>query len=333
MTDDSSMIVPPGDSHQPPAPEMASERKKPSRSGRFAFWGLLGGCLTLFVLLTIAGAGMAAVGTRPDGWWAFGPKVAIVPIEGEIFDSRETIHRLEHYASSAEVKAIVVRINSPGGAVVPSQEIYSAIRQLREEEGKPIIASLDSVAASGGYYIAVACDSIVANPGTITGSIGVIAQWFNMEDLVAWARLEPQTITSGAMKDEGSPYREMKPEERAHLQSIVTGLHEQFIRAVAEGREGKLTEAEVTLLADGRIYTGEEAVALKLIDRIGTLRDAIELAGKEGGIRGTPKTVYPRERQPGFLDLLLDGNAAKSAVRAVIGDGFTGTRFLYRWYQ
>ncbi|HEU5162466.1 MAG TPA: S49 family peptidase, partial [Thermoanaerobaculia bacterium] len=170
---------------EPVAPERRSPPPPPSpRRGRGLFWGLLGGCLGLFLLMTVLGAAMAAVGRTSGEWWKIGPKVAVVPIEGEIFESRETVDLLREYAEEPDVRALVVRINSPGGAVAPSQEIFAEIRKLREESGKPIVASLDSVAASGGYYIASACETIVSNPGTITGSIGVILQWFNLEDLV-----------------------------------------------------------------------------------------------------------------------------------------------------
>ncbi|MGH9457983.1 MAG: signal peptide peptidase SppA [Thermoanaerobaculia bacterium] len=310
----------------PPPPPPAGRR------GRGLFWGALGGCLLLFLLLTVAGSAVALVGRDSGEWWTIGPKVAIVPVEGEIFDARPVLEMLRNYAEDQSVRALVVRINSPGGAIVPSHEIFAGIRSLREETGKPIIASLDSVAASGGYYVAAGCDAIVANPGSITGSIGVIAQWFNLEGLLAWAKLDPETITSGSMKDAGSPLREMTPEERAYLQRIVSQLHQQFIRAVAEGREGKLSEAEIEKLADGRVFTGEEAFELKLVDRLGTLQDAVDLAAERAGIRGEPRTVWPREEVPGLLELLVDGQEAKTLVRELVHEPVRGMQFLYRWY-
>jgi protease-4 len=321
-----------------PQPEPAAAERRaapptpPSKRGRGIFWGLLGGCLVLFVLLTALGAAMAAVGKTSGEWWKIGPKVAVVPIEGEIFEARETVERLRGYAEDQAVRAIVVRINSPGGAVAPSQEIFAEIRRLRSETEKPIVASLDSVAASGGYYIAAACEPIVSNPGTITGSIGVILQWFNMEELVRWAKLEPQTITAGAMKDAGSPFRDLSDDERAYIQRITDQLHGQFIRAVTEGRKGKLTQGEVEKLADGRVFTGEEALQLKLVDRIGTLQDAIELAAERGGIRGEPRVIYPRRERPGLLDVLAGETSIKGVVQEVIGKPIGETRFLYRWY-
>src|SRR5262249_31373533 len=153
-----------------------------------------------------------------------------------------------------------------------------------------------TVAASGGFYIASACDQIVSNPGSITGSIGVILQWMEIKDLVNWAKMKPQTITAGAMKDAGSPYRDLTHAERAYLQRITVQLHRQFIGAVAEGRKGKMTLEDVERIADGRVFTGEEALGLKLVDRLGNLDDAVAVAAKMAGVRGRPGTLYPKKR-------------------------------------
>lgn len=322
-----------------PPPEPAAERRAvppepPKRKGRGLFWGLLGGCLVLFVGFTVLSAVAAVMARGGEGFHfpTIGPKIAIVPIEGEILESRETVERLRRYWDDRSVRGLVVRINSPGGAIVPSQEIYAEILRLRREGGKPIIASLDSVAASGGYYIAAACDTIVANPGSITGSIGVITQWMNVQDLLAWARLKPQTITSGSMKDVGSPFREMTPDERAYIQRLVLELHGQFVGAVAEAREGKITEAELRGVADGRVFTGAEAKRLKLVDEIGTLQDAVLLAARRSGLDGEPETVWPREKDPSLIELLAGGESARALASRVLGSGWTGTHFLYRWY-
>jgi protease-4 len=308
---------------EPPAPP-----KKKSRAGIF-FLGAFSGCLLLFLGIFFLAFAFAA--SRDSGTSDFklgGNKIAIVPIEGEIFESRETVEALNRYADNHSVKAIVVRLNSPGGAIAPSQEIYSEILKLRQRRGKPIVASMDSVAASGAYYIAAACDEIVANPGSITGSIGVILQWLSMEDLVKWAKMKPETITSGALKAAGSPYQELSEEERQYLHRVVLQLHSQFVRAVAAGRKGKLTEADVARLADGRIFTGEEAHALKLVDTLGNLDDAVRAAARRAGVRGEPTTIYPRRRTPTLLDLLTD-NETKSAIEWVLNR--KAARFLYRW--
>lgn len=322
-----------------PVPEPAAERRElppdpPKRKGRGLFWGLLGGCLVLFVGFTVLSALAAVMARGGEGlhFPTIGPKIAIVPIQGEILESRDTVERLRRYWDDGSVRGIVVRINSPGGAIVPSQEIYAEILRLRGEGDKPLIASLDSVAASGGYYIAAACDTIVANPGSITGSIGVITQWMNVQDLLAWARLKPETITSGAMKDVGSPFREMTPDERAYIQSLVLELHGQFVNAVVEARKGKITEAELRGVADGRVFTGAEAKRLKLVDELGTLQDAVLLAARRSGLDGEPETVWPREKDPSLIELLAGGESARALASKVLGSGWTGTRFLYRWY-
>jgi protease-4 len=319
--------VPPVESTSEPPVVAALPPKRKSRVGTF-FLGALSGCALVFgaiAFLVILGAAMG----RDSGELNFGSnKVAVIPIEGEILDARDALDALRRYANSATVKAIVIRVNSPGGAIAPSQEIYAAIRRTRADTGKPIVASLDSVAASGGFYIASACDEIVANPGSITGSIGVILQWFDVKELMQWAKLKSETITSGAMKDAGSPYRQITPEERAYFQGVVTQLHTQFVRDVAIGRKGKMTQADVARIADGRIFTGEQALAIKLVDRMGSIDDAVRRAAKLAGIRGEPTMIWPRRRERKLFDLFGDTEAAalleRIAARRV-------PQFLFRW--
>lgn len=319
---------PPPPQADPPVwnpPPAAPQPPRKSRAGMF-FLGALSGCLLVvvgFVALMI----LVAAGADSSDISIAGEKVAVVPIEGEIVDARETLDLLHKYARNSSVKAVVVRINSPGGAIAPSQEIYSAIRRIREQ-GTPVVASMDSVAASGGYYIASACDPIVANSGTITGSIGVILQWFDVKDLVTWAKLKPETITSGAMKDAGSPYREMTDAERQYFQGIVTQLHSQFVRDVAAGRKSKLKIEDVARIADGRIFTGEQALALKLVDQIGTIDDAVRTAGELGGIDGEPAKLWPRRRELTILDLLTEDGA--DAILTRIANRRV-PKFMFRW--
>ena len=312
---------------QPPPPvwnaPVAPPRK--SRAGMF-FIGAVSGCLLVFLGFFVLIVMVAAGGDSSDISLA-AEKVAVVPIEGEILDARETLDLLHKYARNGTVKAVVVRINSPGGAIAPSQEIYSAILKIRAN-GKPVVASLDSVAASGGYYIASACDPIVSNSGSITGSIGVILQWFDMKDLVNWAKLKPETITSGAMKDAGSPYRELTEAERQYFQGIVSQLHTQFVRDVAEGRKKKMKTEDVWRVADGRIFTGEQALELKLVDQIGTIDDAVRAAGNLGGIAGEPARLWPRRREATLFDLLTEDGA--DAVLERIANRRV-PKFMYRW--
>ena len=308
---------------------MMSDEPRKSRVPIF-FLGAFSGCLIVFFGMVFIGLMVMASRNGQSGSDVFSTqKVAIIPIDGEIFEERDTIEALHRYADNVTVRAIVMRINSPGGAIAPSQEIYEAVRNTRAVSGKPIVASLDNVAASGGYYIASACDRIVSNPGSITGSIGVILEWMNTKDLVAWAKMKPEIITSGSLKAAGTPYLDLTAAERAYFQNIVEQLHSQFVRAVAAGRKGKMTEADVAKIADGRVFTGEQALQLKLVDELGNLDDAIHAAAKLAGIRGTPGTIYPRKQKPGLFDL-LSGSSTDSET--ALGRIFSRRpRFLYRW--
>jgi protease-4 len=221
-------------------------------------------------------------------------RIALIRVEGVILDSQTTIGELKRFSENPSVKAIVIRIDSPGGGVVPSQEIYDAVKRVRSKNNKAVIASMGSVAASGGYYIAAATDRIVANPGTLTGSIGVIMETANVEGLLQKIGVEGVVIKSGKYKDVGSPIRKMSADERGLLQAVMDDVHKQFIEAVAEGRSLELRAAQA--LADGRIFTGRQAKEAKLVDELGDLEDAIQLAAEVVGIEGEPKVVEPRRR-------------------------------------
>ncbi|HUF18214.1 MAG TPA: signal peptide peptidase SppA [Thermoanaerobaculia bacterium] len=312
--------------------EQSAPAALPARRSSPMFWIILGLFLFSFVAFTALATivGVLADRSTSTPLWIPKARVGIVHLEGGIFDVSQTIDQLDRYGRNRSIKAIVLRINSPGGAIVPSQELFSEIRRIRKESGKPIVASIDSVAASGGYYVAVACDSIVANPGSITGSIGVIMQWMNLEELLNWAKLKPETFVSGPMKNVGSPFHESTDSEKAHLQGIVSQLHLQFVRAVADGRKGKLTEDEVSRLADGRVFTGEQAKKLRLVDEVGGLTEAVELAGRMAGIKGRPSTVTPRVKQNrGLLDALIGSARTDRIFNRIIAH--RSVQFLYQW--
>jgi len=255
-------------------------------------------------------------------------RVAMVKIEGLLISSEHVIEELNDYADDPSVKAIVIRIDSPGGGVVVSQEIYNAVKNAKKE-GKKIIVSMGSVAASGGYYVAAAADKIVANPGTLTGSIGVKMEFANVEKLLEKIGVKGMVVKAGEFKDIGSPYRDMTPQERKLLQDVIDDVHSQFIKAVAEGRN--LPEADVRAIADGRIFTGQQALALKLVDKLGDLGDSIRLAGSLAGIKGKPRVVEKRKKIP-FLEYLKEESATWIAdvIQNGIGKSSVKLQYLYR---
>jgi protease-4 len=260
--------------------------KKPSKwpLKRKVFWLIVGGLGLLFLLNVLF----------PDLDLSTEDRIALVRLEGVILDSQSTVTELKRFGENPTIKAIVLRIDSPGGGVVPSQEIYDAVQRVRNKNSKAVIASMGTVAASGGYYIAAATDRIIANPGTLTGSIGVIMETANVEGLLKKIGIEGIVIKSGKFKDVGSPLRKMSDEEHALLQSVMDDVHKQFIDAVAEGRA--MDVSAVQALADGRVFTGRQAKEMKLVDELGNLEDAIQLAADLAGIEGEPKVVEPRRR-------------------------------------
>ncbi|MFQ5827851.1 MAG: signal peptide peptidase SppA [Candidatus Methylomirabilia bacterium] len=229
-----------------------------------------------------------------------GEKVAVVAVEGIILASEPVVRELEGYQEDSAVRAVVLRINSPGGVVGPTQEIHGAVLRLKES-GKPVVASLGSVAASGGYYVATATDQIYANPGTLTGSIGVVMQMANLEGLLKKVGVEYIIVKSGKFKDVGNFTRSMSPEERRILQLLLDDVYNQFVEAVTVGR--KLDKAEVLRFADGRILSGHRAKELGMVDALGGLEEAIESAARLAGLPEKPKVIFPRRRFS-LLDLL-----------------------------
>ncbi len=228
--------------------------------------------------------------------------IGIVEINGMILSSKETIKDIKAFRDNTAIKAIILRIDSPGGGIGPSQEIYREIIKVKSD--KKIIASMGAVAASGGYYIASATDGIIANSGTITGSIGVIMEYANLMELAKKIGISPVVIKSGEYKDMGSPLRDLEDSEKKIFQELVDDLHLQFVTDVANAR--KMDIQTIASLADGRVYTGQKAVALNLIDRIGNLDDAVQWAGELAKIDGDLKPVYPKEDKITFFKMLAD---------------------------
>ncbi len=231
-----------------------------------------------------------------------GNKIALINIENIITRSDDTVRQIKKYADDKSIKAIVLRIDSPGGGVAPSQEIYSEILKIRENSGKKVITSMGNLAASGGYYIACASDIIVANPGTLTGSIGVIMNFSNAEELMKKIGLKSETVKSGKFKDIGSPMRKFTDEDKKLLQGVIDDVYDQFVNVVAEGRN--IDIQRVKELSDGRVFTGRQAFKMGLVDELGSLETAIKIAGEMVGIEGKPKIVTEK-KEKGILYRLL----------------------------
>ncbi len=249
--------------------------------------------------------------------------VGLVEVRGMILDSRETVRQLRYFLKQDEIRAVVLRVDSPGGVVAPSQEICEEVRKFAAR--KKIIVSMGSLAASGGYYVSAPATLIYANPGTLTASIGVILKLSNIETLMDRIGIKSHTLKTGKYKDSGSPLRKLSEDDRAMLQSVIDSTHEQFVRAVASGR--KLPVQQVRRIADGRILSGEQALALKLVDRLGTLQDAIEEAGRLSGIEGEPEVVLPPRKKVNYWDLLADGT--EGAVEKALGRASGGMLLMY----
>jgi protease-4 len=278
-------------------------------------WVVLGLGGLLIVVLFVAGLFFAgSVGSDASSpTFALGGRVGIADLEGVILSADKVRDTLEKFRKAPNVKAVVLRINSPGGGVAASQEIHREVARFRKETGKPVVASMESVAASGGYYAAAAADRIVANSGTITGSIGVIIQWVNYGELMEWAKVRPVTFTTGALKDAGNPMRPMREDEKAYFQALIERLRGQFRAAVAEGRKGKLKPGVLDTLSDGRVVTGDEALEMGLVDQLGDYRDAVDLAAKMAGLKTPAETWHPRPPRPGLLTILFGGSSDDSS--------------------
>jgi len=270
----------------------------------FLFFSLI---FTSIMCATVVFLSLITMFGFSDAELEFGEKVGVIEIEGVITDSVSILEDIRRFRKDDSIKAIVIRINSPGGGVAPSQEIYRELKKTIKT--KKVIASLGAIAASGGYYIAAGTSGIMSSPGTITGSIGVIMGFTNIEELFKKIGLSPVIIKSGQYKDIGSPAREMTPDEKELLQSFSDNIHDQFIKDVADGRF--LTIEKVKEFADGRILSGEQAKMLGLVDHLGNFQDAVQWAGNLSGIKGDIIIVYPKKNRFLFLEELIEGAIQK----------------------
>ena len=300
-------------------PSQIPPKAKPAKTFSKGFRNFILGLAILVCLSALAGS------LFHDRWEGAARKIGVVEVMGVITDSRDIIRQLRQYNDDASILGIIIRIDSPGGAVAPSQEIYDEVIKIRNG-GKKIFASIGSLGASGGYYIAAAADRIFASPGTLTGSIGVIMAFSNLEELLRKIGLRPEIVKSGKFKDTGSPSRTMTKEERKYLQTVVDDVHSQFVEAVSVGRNMDIKNARK--LADGRIYTGRQAKNLQLIDTLGGLEEAIASLAKMVGIVGRP-TIIQEEPKIGFLDWLLQGSISKEIQNTLSPSRFSMVQYLW----
>jgi protease IV len=285
----------------------------------------------VIVLMAISGIVLSVLYTVRGGdaiGRGFGDRIAILELNGTIGDDREFLRDLKAFRKDESIKGYVVSINSPGGVVAPSQSIYSELKRVHDEDSVPVYAAIGSVGASGGYYVAVAADTIFALPGSITGSIGVIMEFPDASGLMQKVGVQMQTVKSAEHKDIGSPFRPLAEGDRAILQALVLDVYNQFVTTVATER--KLSVASVTALADGRILTGRQAKQSGLVDVLGNEPDAIRALGKRLDLGDDPKIVRPVREKDGLLSTLLGRTTASAVARAVqpIGD-FAGPRLMY----
>lgn len=285
----------------------------------------------LIVLAILAGVGLVLGITMiivlkifsPSSNLPFSAKIGVIPIEGTILTSQAVTAQLVKFEKDKSIKAVILRINSPGGAVGPTQEIYREVQ--RTVETKKVVASLGGVAASGGYYIAAAAKKIVANPGTITGSIGVLMEFVRFEELLKKIGVKLEVLKSGEFKDIGSPHRKLTDRDKELISALIADIQKQFVEAVASGRN--LTLEKTHEIADGRIFSGARAKELGLVDVLGNFQDAVEIAKNMAGIKGDVTLVYPKKSKLELWDLFFD-SAADSVVKRIHE---MKTRIEYRW--
>jgi protease-4 len=274
---------------------------------RIWLWVVIGGgAFFLFVLAVFALVYVtlhSGDGNTTSSLSGFGDKIAIVELEGVILSPKTTVQQLKKFGEDDSVKAIVLHINSPGGGVAASEEIYREVKRLRDNKKKRIVASIETVGASGAYYVASGADKIYADNGSIVGSIGVISQWVNYGDLLKWAKMKDITMKTGEFKDTGSPTRDLTPAEQQYLQELLNNMLGQFVSAVAEGR--KLKVEDVRAIATGKVWTGQQALPMKLIDQVADFEDAVKDTAKSVGIKGEPTLVRPDKDRKTLGDLFF----------------------------
>jgi len=297
---------------------------------RTLLWVLIGGgAFFLFVLAVFAIVYLTlhAGGGESAGLTSFGDRIGVVDLDGVILSPQPVVGELKKFGDDSSIKAIILHVNSPGGGVAASEEIYREVKRIRTDKKKKIVVSIESVGASGAYYVASASDKIYADQGSIVGSIGVIAQWVNYGDLLKWAKLKDVVIKTGEFKDTGNPARDLTPAEQAYMQSLIDNMFGQFIQAVADGRGLKYDE--VKSFANGKVWTGEQAMSMKLVDSVGDFEAAVADTAKSVGIKGEPTLVRPEKERKTLLDLLLGDVSQYLPTKEKVLEQQVG--FYYLW--
>jgi protease IV len=296
---------------------------------RIWLWILIGGgAFFLFVLavFTLVLLAMHA-GGQQAGIHAFGDKIGVVDLDGVIMDPNEMVEDLRRFNDDDSIKAIIIHVNSPGGGVAASEEIYREVKRIHDKKTKPIVSSIQTVGASGAYYVSSATNKIYADNGSVVGSIGVIAEWVNYGDLMRWAKLKPEVLKVGQFKDTGDPTRELTPAERQYMQGLIDNMYGQFVQAVAEGRHAKVDD--IKGIADGRVWTGQQALDLHLIDQVADFRSAVLDTAKSVGISGEPVLVRPEKERKSLMDLLFGDVSPYLPTKEKLLDQEVG--FYYLW--
>jgi protease IV len=271
---------------------------------RTALWIVIGGgAFFLFVLAVFSLVYLTLhAGSNQAGFGGFGDRIGVVDLDGVILSPQPVVGQLKKFGNDDSIKAIILHVNSPGGGVAASEEIYREVKRIREEKKKRIVVSIETVGASGAYYIASGSSKIYANQGSIVGSIGVIAEWVNYEDLLKWAKLKSIVFKTGEFKDTGNPARELTPAEQAYMQGLIDNMFGQFVQAVADGRGMKFDD--VKAIANGKVWTGKEALSMKLIDATGDFEAVVSETAKSVNISGEPTLVRPDKDHRTLLDLM-----------------------------
>jgi protease-4 len=296
---------------------------------RTLLWVLIGGgAFFLFVLAVFSLVYLTLhAGGSEAGIGGFGDRIGVVDLDGVIFSPQPVVDELKKFGDDSSIKAIIIHVNSPGGGVAASEEIYREVKRVREEKKKRVVVSIETVGASGAFYVASASNKIYADQGSIVGSIGVIAEWVNYGDLLKWAKLKNVVIKTGEFKDTGNPMRDLTPTEQAYMQSLIDNMFGQFIKAVADGRGLKYDD--VKAIANGKVWTGEQALSMKLIDGVGDFETVVADTAKSVGIRGEPTLARPEKDRKTLLDLLLGDVSQYIPTREKMMEQQVG--FYYLW--